>query len=99
MSNPKLTLPNPKSEICKYDKALNVRLLTVVQGREADVIVVSTVRCNREGRLGFVTDPRRLNVAISRPRRQTLNPVLCSHSVCALLMVCICAGSFSTIRS
>lgn len=39
------------------------------QGREADVIVFSAVRCNEEGRLGFVADPRRCNVAITRPRR------------------------------
>ncbi len=36
------------------------------------MIVMSTVRCNRHGKLGFVTDPRRLNVAISRPRRYAL---------------------------
>lgn len=39
------------------------------QGREADAVVITTVRCNDRGSLGFVTDERRLNVAITRPRR------------------------------
>ncbi len=41
------------------------------------MIVMSTVRCNRHGKLGFVTDPRRLNVAISRPRRYAPCHFLC----------------------
>lgn len=39
------------------------------QGREADVVVISTVRCNEKGSLGFLADPRRMNVAITRARR------------------------------
>ncbi|EFJ44065.1 hypothetical protein VOLCADRAFT_106580 [Volvox carteri f. nagariensis] len=38
-------------------------------GREKEVIVFSAVRSNTEGRLGFLSDYRRLNVAITRARR------------------------------
>ncbi len=51
------------------------------QGREADVIVFSAVRCNEMGSLGFVADPRRVNVAITRPRRSAFTHLLLQHSL------------------
>ena len=42
------------------------------QGREKDIMIFNSVRSNKipnvRGSLGFITDKRRLNVAITRPR-------------------------------
>ncbi|KAI9673348.1 MAG: hypothetical protein M1829_004115 [Trizodia sp. TS-e1964] len=39
------------------------------QGREKEAVVVSLVRSNAEGEVGFLGEKRRLNVAMTRPRR------------------------------
>lgn len=38
------------------------------QGREADVVVFVTVRCNESGDIGFLKDLRRMNVALTRTK-------------------------------
>jgi hypothetical protein len=49
----------------------NFRLITVdaAQGSEADHVIVVTTRSNAARKIGFCSDLRRLNVAISRPKQ------------------------------
>ena len=42
------------------------------QGREKEAVVISLVRSNREGEIGFLADVRRMNVAMTRARRLLL---------------------------
>ncbi|SHE68486.1 DNA helicase, putative [Marinitoga hydrogenitolerans DSM 16785] len=42
------------------------------QGKEKDVIIFSLTRSNEEGLIGFLTDERRLNVAITRAKRKLI---------------------------
>jgi superfamily I DNA and/or RNA helicase len=48
---------------------VEVSTVDAFQGREAEAVLVSFVRSNPDGALGFVADLRRLTVAITRARR------------------------------
>ena len=50
-------------------EALEVDTIDAFQGREKDAVLVSLVRSNPDQALGFLTDLRRINVAITRARR------------------------------
>src|SRR4029077_6368205 len=42
------------------------------QGREKEAVVISLVRSNAEGDVGFLADGRRINVPLPRPRRKLM---------------------------
>jgi len=51
---------------------VEVRTVDGFQGREKEAVVLSLVRSNDRGEIGFLRDLRRLNVAITRPRRKLI---------------------------
>ncbi len=54
-------MPHPDIEVDSVDG---------FQGREKEAVVLSLVRSNVEGEMGFLTDTRRMNVAMTRARRK-----------------------------
>lgn len=51
-----------------HNMSIEINTVDAFQGRETDIVFYSVVRSNDEGKLGFLKDVRRLNVAFSRSR-------------------------------
>ena len=55
-----------------YRRIISVNTVDGFQGQERDVILISLVRSNDEGQIGFLKDLRRMNVAMTRARMKLI---------------------------
>src|SRR5208337_4152224 len=72
------------------------------QGREKEAVLISLVRSNAKGEIGFLADIRRMNVAMTRARRKLLivgdSATLGGHPFYArLLEYCEALGAYRTV--
>lgn len=75
---------------------VKVKSVDGFQGGEEDIIIISTIRSNHHGSIGFLSNPQRTNVALTRARyayslsyiKFLLNNDNGSHCLFVLVIVC-----------
>lgn len=63
-----LLLQSP--ELLAYGDKIAVNTIDSFQGQERDIVYISMTRSNPENRIGFLSDIRRMNVAMTRARKK-----------------------------
>jgi DNA polymerase III delta prime subunit len=61
--------PATPSEVAQQMRRVRVSTVDGYQGQEAEMVIISLVRSNRDREVGFLRDHRRINVAVTRARR------------------------------
>lgn len=71
-------------ELRPFRQMMTVNTVDGFQGQERDVVLISLVRANDKGQIGFLGDLRRMNVAMTRARMKLIilghAPTLCRHT-------------------
>jgi predicted DNA helicase len=67
----------------RLDQGMEIDTVDGFQGREKEAVVVTLVRSNEEGEVGFLADIRRMNVALTRARKKLVvigdSATVCRH--------------------
>lgn len=77
------SLMKSSQDLKPFRKHITINTVDGFQGQERDIIVISLVRSNDDGNIGFLSDLRRMNVALTRARMKVLiigdSSTLCHH--------------------
>ncbi|XP_022929095.1 DNA-binding protein SMUBP-2-like [Cucurbita moschata] len=81
-----------RNRLDEVPEAAGIEVATIdsFQGREADAVIISMVRSNNLGAVGFLGDSRRMNVAITRARKHVAlvcdSSTICQNTFLARLL-------------
>lgn len=83
------------ADLRPFRQLITVNTVDGFQGQERDVILISLVRSNEQGQIGFLGDLRRMNVAMTRARAKLIilgdAKTLCHHTFYRKLYQYVCS--------